>query len=111
MRASILLTMLLTLAHSASADSRCEQTTGWWWSTVITCEHTIIALEVAEDDYTEARALLDKIQEDWLEEVRQHPIPTMGQRFYERPTSFILTLIAIAAIIGLSVLPFLGAFE
>lgn len=63
-----------------------------------------------EDDYTEARALLDKIQEDWLEEVRQHPIPTIGQRFYERPTSFILTLIAIAAIIGLSVLPFLGAF-
>ncbi len=35
-----------------------------------------------EDDYTDARALLDKIQEDWLEEVRQHPIPTMGQRFY-----------------------------
>lgn len=55
MRASILLTMLLTLAHSASADSRCEQTTGWWWSTVITCEHTVVALEVAEDDVRNVR--------------------------------------------------------
>jgi hypothetical protein len=64
-----------------------------------------------EGDYPEARELLDKIQEEWQEEVRQQPIPTLGQNFYQRPTRFILSIIAIAAILGLSVLPFLGAFD
>lgn len=64
-----------------------------------------------EDDYPAARELLDDIQADWLEEVRQHPVPTMGQRFFEAPARFILSLIAIIAIASLTVIPFLEAFE
>lgn len=63
------------------------------------------------DDYDQARTLLNAIQQDWLEEVRQHPIPTMGQRFIESPLRFILTLIAIIAIASLTLIPFLEAFE
>lgn len=64
-----------------------------------------------EGDYAEARALLDEIQADWLEEVRQHPVQSTGQRFWEHPTRFILTLVAIIAIASLTVIPFLDAFE
>lgn len=64
-----------------------------------------------EDDYPAAREKLDDIQADWLAEVRQHPVPTMGERFWEHPARFILTLVAIIAIASLTVIPFLDAFE
>ncbi|MEC8443493.1 MAG: DUF6164 family protein [Pseudomonadota bacterium] len=64
-----------------------------------------------EDDYMSARTLLDEIQEDWREQVQHHPTQTLGERFRERPVSFLLGLIGAGAIIGLSVLPFLGAFD
>ncbi|OPX55225.1 hypothetical protein SAMN02745127_02184 [Oceanospirillum multiglobuliferum] len=64
-----------------------------------------------EEDYETARALLDSIQQEWLEEVQQHPIPTTGQRFIENPLRFILTLIAIIAIASLTLIPFMDAFE
>lgn len=63
------------------------------------------------DDYEEVRLLLNEIQRDWLEEVRQQPVPTMGQRFFEAPARFILSLVAIIAIASLTVIPFLEAFE
>lgn len=64
-----------------------------------------------DEDYEAARTLLDQIQQDWLKEVRQHPVPTMGQRFIESPSRFVLTLIAIVAIASLTLIPFLEAFE
>lgn len=64
-----------------------------------------------EDDYEEARVLLNEIQADWLEEVRQHPVPSTGERFLAGPARFILTLVAIVAIISLTVIPFMDAFE
>lgn len=64
-----------------------------------------------EDDYPAARELLDDIQADWLEEVRQHPVQTTGERFLEHPTRFILSIVAIVAIASLTVIPFLDAFK
>lgn len=64
-----------------------------------------------EDDYPAARELLNDIQADWLEEVRQHSVPTTGERFLEHPTRFILSIVAIVAIASLTVIPFLEAFE
>ena len=55
MKILISLTMFFALVQSAFADSRCDQSTGWWWSTVITCEHSLIALEVTEDDVRNVR--------------------------------------------------------
>lgn len=37
--------------QSAAADSRCDQTRGLWWSTVIACEHNRVTIAVAADDY------------------------------------------------------------
>jgi len=65
----------------------------------------------AEGDFDATRVLLNEIQQDWLDEVRQYPVPSMGERFYEHPTRFILTLIAIVAIASLTVIPFLVAFK
>ena len=42
MKILISLTMFFALVQSAFADSRCDQSTGWWWSTVITCEHSVL---------------------------------------------------------------------
>ena len=62
-------------------------------------------------DYPEARALLNNIQQDWLEEVRQQPVQSTGQRFLENPLRFILSLVAVIAIASLTLIPFLEAFE
>jgi len=63
-----------------------------------------------EDDYTQARELLDQIQQDWLESIKDQPVPTLAESIQQRPASFLLTLIAVAIILGLSVLPFMGVF-
>jgi len=63
-----------------------------------------------EDDYNDARATLDEIQQDWYEQVKDLPVPSIIQRIRERPASVLMALIAIAAIAGLSILPFMGVF-
>lgn len=64
-----------------------------------------------EEDFESARVLLDEIQRDWLEEVRQHPVQTTGERFLEHPTRFLLSIVAIIAIASLTLIPFLDAFK
>lgn len=64
-----------------------------------------------ENDYPAARELLDTVQEEWIEHVRGEYIPTFAERFRERPTAFIMTLLAVIAMVGLTVLPFVGVFE
>lgn len=64
-----------------------------------------------EDDYPAARDLLDTVQEEWIEQVKDEHIPTLGERFRERPTAFLVTLLAVIAMVGLTVLPFVGVFE
>ena len=51
MRSLILSLMIFMAAQSASADTLCAQTQGWWWTTVITCEHNRVTISVAADDY------------------------------------------------------------
>jgi hypothetical protein len=64
-----------------------------------------------EDDYIAARELLDQVQEEWIEHVQGDYVPTFAERFRERPTAFILTILAVIAMIGLTVVPFVGVFE
>lgn len=64
-----------------------------------------------KDDYPAARDLLDTVQEEWVEQVRGEYIPTFAERFRERPTAFIVTLLAVIAMIGLTVVPFVGVFK
>ena len=64
-----------------------------------------------KNDYPAARDLLDTVQEEWLEQVRGEYIPTFAERFRERPTAFIVTLLAVIAMIGLTVVPFVGVFK
>jgi len=64
-----------------------------------------------EEDFESARVLLDEIQRDWLEEVRQHPVQTTGERFLEHPARFLLSIVAIIAIASLTLIPFLDAFK
>jgi hypothetical protein len=63
-----------------------------------------------EDDYIAARELLDQVQEEWIEHVQGDYVPTFAERFRERPTAFILTILAVIAMIGLTVVPFVGVF-
>jgi hypothetical protein len=63
-----------------------------------------------EDDYPAARDLLDKVQDEWIEQVQGDYVPTFAERFRERPTAFILTILAVIAMVGLTVVPFVGVF-
>ena len=63
-----------------------------------------------ENDYIAARELLDRVQEEWLEQVQNDYVPTFAERFRERPTAFILTILAVFAMVGLTVVPFIGVF-
>jgi len=64
-----------------------------------------------ESDYPEAREVLDRIQAQWSELMKDQPVPTMVQRIRERPASVLMALIAIAGILGLTLLPFIGVFR
>lgn len=59
-----------------------------------------------EDDYPAARELLDQVQAEWQEQVRQEPIPTIAERFMEKPIAFIVGLLGIAIVAGFSLWPF-----
>ena len=63
------------------------------------------------DDYPAVRELLDNIQQDWLEKIRDQPVATTAERFRENPLRFLVTLLAVAAIVGLTIVPFLGVFD
>jgi poly(3-hydroxybutyrate) depolymerase len=50
MRIILLALTLVGVTQSALANSRCSQSIGWWWSTVISCEHNRQTIEVEEGD-------------------------------------------------------------
>ena len=67
-----------------------------------------------DQDYQQARALLDDYQQQRGERVRQEyeerlqagEIPTVWQRFRAQPAEFIAIILALAIILGLMVMPF-----
>lgn len=64
-----------------------------------------------DDDFESARELIDQYQKQ--RQVRyseQNEIESLGQRWRRRPIDFILVAIALAAILSISVWPFLSAF-
>lgn len=64
---------------------------------------------VNEDDYPEARALIDGIQAELAE---HEPVPTrFADKFRERPVDVVLAAVAIAIVLGLTLWPFMTAFE
>jgi len=72
-----------------------------------------------DEDYERARALLDDYQqarserltEEYNEKLRNGEIPTLWQRFQERPADMIAVLLAIAAIVGVMVWPFVSMID
>ncbi|WP_430459938.1 DUF6164 family protein [Thalassolituus sp. LLYu03] len=67
-----------------------------------------------DDDFPQARALLDEYQQQRYEHVRQEyeerlskgEVPTLWQRFQERPVDFFAVALALLMILGLMVWPF-----
>lgn len=65
-----------------------------------------------EERYEEARELIEAYQQERSEEARKHQTQqTFAERCAERPVDLALVLIAIVAILSLTVWPFLTAFQ
>lgn len=72
-----------------------------------------------DDDYERARSLLDEYQqqrserlnEDYQQRLRNGEVPTLWQRFQERPADIIAVLLAISAIIGIMIWPFVSMID
>jgi CBS-domain-containing membrane protein len=64
-----------------------------------------------ENEYEVARAIINAYQQLRYEKIRAEPQETIGERIGNKPASALLTLIAVAAIIGLTIGPFLTVFK
>tara|TARA_R110001583_G_scaffold100552_1_gene246609 strand:- start:407 stop:748 length:342 start_codon:yes stop_codon:yes gene_type:complete len=64
-----------------------------------------------ESEYEAARAIIDTYQQIRYEKIRAEPHETIGERIGRKPANALLTLIAVAAVIGLTIGPFLTVFK
>ena len=70
---------------------------------------------VQESDQEKAKALLSEFQEQWQQQVMSeretHPPESLSARLKREPTKIALALVAVAAILYLSIMPFTGAWS
>ena len=59
-----------------------------------------------EYDYQDARELIDQVQQEWQQEVQAEPIPTIAEKFLEKPLAFLVGIIGILLVASFSFWPF-----
>tara|TARA_B100001250_G_C19807782_1_gene794207 strand:+ start:899 stop:1243 length:345 start_codon:yes stop_codon:yes gene_type:complete len=64
-----------------------------------------------EEDYKPARALLDQLQSERSERLRDQPGKPFREHLLEKPVAVITMIIGLAIVITASIWPFLTAFE
>lgn len=65
----------------------------------------------ADADRQQANDLLADYQRQLAEHMRRQPVESLGQRIARKPLAFAAVLLAVAAILAVSVIPLLGAWS
>lgn len=61
--------------------------------------------------FEEARAIIDRVQEDRYERLKNEPVASFLEKIRQEPATVVLSLAAALAMIGLTLIPFLTVFD